>query len=51
MKNGFWKRFLALVMAIAIVASTGVLDSAGWLLANSGETGTTQEPTEPSTLR
>ena len=48
MKHSFWKRFLALVMAIAIVLSTGVLDSAGWLLANNGED-TTQEPTGENT--
>ncbi len=45
MKQNFWKRFLAMVMAIAIVMSTGVLDSARWLLASDGE-GTTQESTE-----
>lgn len=49
MKHSFWKRFLALVMAIAIVLSTGVLDSAGWLLANNGED-TTQEPTGEPTI-
>ena len=48
MKQGFWKRFLALVMAIAIVLSTGVLDHAGWLLASDGE-GTSQETTQPTT--
>ena len=46
MKQGFWKRFLAVTMAIAIVLSTGVLDSAGWLLASNGE-GTSQEGTVP----
>ena len=46
MKQGFWKRFLAVTMAIAIVLSTGVLDSAGWLLASNGE-GTSQEGTMP----
>ena len=37
MKHSLHTRILALVMAIAIVLSTGVLNSAGWLLASGGE--------------
>ena len=48
MKHSLHTRILALVMAIAIVLSTGVLNSAGWLLASGGEQEETSvvEPTE-----
>ena len=37
MKHSLHTRVLALIMAIAIVLSTGVLNSAGWLLASNGK--------------
>ena len=37
MKHSLHTRVLALIMAIAIVLSTGVLNSAGWLLASGGQ--------------
>ena len=49
MKQGFWKKFLAVVLAITIVLSTGVLDSARWLLASDGGEGTSQGTNDDTT--
>ena len=46
MKHSLHTRVLALIMAIAIVLSTGVLNSAGWLLASGGRGSSVEETTE-----
>ena len=52
MKRSLHTRILALIMAIAIVLSTGVLNSAGWLLASGGDdTGETTETTSAASTQ